>query len=58
MSYPQTKIVVTKEKENKMSSFKLYLYTIDGEAVTSLIDIDDEAEFLLAHPEAVVTNRR
>lgn len=40
------------------SFFKLYLYTIDGEAVTSLIDIDDEAEFLLAHPEAVITDRR
>ena len=58
MSYPNAKLNVSKEMRNKMSSFKLYLYTIDGEAVTSLIDIDDEAEFLLAHPDAVITNRR
>lgn len=41
-----------------MSNFKLYLYTIDGEAVTSMIHVDDVEEFLLEHPDAVLTNRR
>jgi hypothetical protein len=45
-------------KGNKMSNFKLYLYTVDGEAVTSMIHVDDVEEFLLEHPDAVLTNRR
>ena len=41
-----------------MSNYKLYLYTVDGEAVTSMIHVDDVEEFLLEHPDAVLTNRR
>ena len=58
MSYPTAKLNVSKEMRNKMSNFKLYLYTIDGDAVTSMVHTDDVEEFLIKHPDAVITNRR
>ena len=57
MSHLSTKMKLS-NKGNQMSNFKLYLYTVDGEAVTSMIHVDDVEEFLLEHPDAVLTNRR
>jgi hypothetical protein len=57
MSALSTKLNLS-NKGNQMSNFKLYLYTVDGEAVTSMIHVDDVEEFLLEHPDAVLTNRR
>jgi hypothetical protein len=40
------------------SNFVIYLWTKDGDAVTTMVHKDDIEEFLAEHPDAVVTDRR